>query len=408
MPGKKRPKVERHCFDEELKSANLPVIARTDKKNKSLGKQPASTSRETLDLLQDHVKTPLQEELLKHYYRLTFLQTERKELKQVVDFTPPEGGLIHPDYNLGGRGQLEEETEPVVTGRWSGARPNPQKFADYVKRHATSRWPKGLLLEADASQIEPRVAYLYSRDEKIKWLFTEPGVDGYLEVCKVVPAFRQKPREFRFLGKRGFLSFMYGAEVPTILEHFNTDLRKMGKKERITETVATEVYEALKKMMPHHFQWIEDTWAFCRKHHYVEALTGRRRHLLEAASRSWVHRHHARNQAINFPIQSVANDINTAAALEIGWASKSLRWFLMTMVHDSAVYDVIGRREAAKLVRKIHRLWADIPSVAKKWLDIDVDIEMKVTTKVGRFWHPMTKVGPDWDGDTACLSKTRG
>lgn len=389
-------------FPTWYRSANLKPILRTGTPHKKLrrwddaarcylGIAPGKTSREHLAYLTDQAKTPRAKKIRKAYYDLTFLATEMKELKQVINQTPLDGGLTHPRYNFGGRGQSEEEGEPVHTGRWSARDWNPQKAADYVKVWVRSRWEQGVLVNTDAKAIEPRVAYEYSKDPVLLDWFGEEGIDGYVRASDV--AFPGKGAKFRQEGKRVFLSWLFGAEWKTVWAQYNNDLRKAGKPASLSESQAKEMCNALAKELKIHHDWMESTWSDCKTHLMVESLAGRRRHLDEARSRDWKTRNRARNQAINFPIQSFANDINTVSALVLGWQWRG--GLLCAMVHDSTLADCVSVISGARHVKRAHRVWKQIRKHVKEYLNVDLKMTYPVETEVGRYWKPMVKVEPN-------------
>ncbi len=380
-------------FPKSYYSANLTPILRTKTTHKKLRKAPGQTSREHLAYLTDQATKNTAKAIRKAYYDLTFLATEMKELKQVIKQTPIDGGLTHPRYNFGGRGQAEEEGEPVHTGRWSARDWNPQKAADYVKVHVRSRWEQGVLVNTDAKAIEPRVAYEYSKDPVLlDWFGGNDGnVDGYVRASDI--AFPGRGAKFRQEGKRVFLSWIFGAEWKTVWAQYNNDLRKANKPGSLSESQAKEMCGALSEELKIHHDWMESTWKECKKGLQVESLAGRRRHLDDARSTNWKTRNRARNQAINFPIQSLANDINTVSALVLGWEWRG--GLLCAMVHDSTLADCKTVAYGAAHVKRAHRVWAGIRKHVKEYLDVDLQMSYPVETEVGRYWKPMIKMPLD-------------
>lgn len=70
------------------------------------------------------------------------------------------------------------------------------------------------------------------------------------------------------------------------------------------------------KSVPNIKKWLEDNFAFAKKHGYVETIYGRRRYLVFSDSNYWKFQNSARREAGNTPIQSTASDICCLAAVE--------------------------------------------------------------------------------------------
>lgn len=373
-------------LDGGVLSAGFDPIQRTDNENKYLRKCPGKTNREHLALLVDQVGTMRQRRIRKLYYDLTFLRSEKKELMQVVAQTPAEGGMTHPRWNFGGKGQDEEEGEPVHTFRWSAQEWNPQKAGEWVKEHVRSRWDEGYLVNADAKAIEPRVAYEYSKDPVLLDWFGDPdGIDGYIRASDV--SFPGRGADFRQEGKRVFLSFIFGAEWKTIYIQYNNDLRKAGKKASLSESQAQQMHKSLTKALKIHHEWIEDTWATIRRTLQVENMAGLVRHLDDARARKYSVKTRARNQGINFPIQSLANMINTSAAIAQGYQWKQN--LLIGMVHDSSLTDCPDRSATEAQIERTEKVWKNIKKHMKKYTRVELAMPYVVDIEVGRYWKPM-------------------
>ncbi len=358
-------------------------------------KSGPALSRDHLELLLDQVnqKSP-KGRVIRMYYDLTFIDQQRKLLTSLLKHVPEDGGLVHPMYSLGGRGANDEEGKPVVTGRWSASQPPAQQWDEFIKQFVLSRWEEGLLVNGDGSQIEPRTAYLYSEDPMLLKMFTEED-DPYLRAYEVLKNLLPG-LEFRFLGKRGLLTYMYGGDEHTIEKNFNRDLRNAGYSIRITLKEAKEICKKLRSLIPRHTEWMDDWWSDVRKSCESPSLAGRVRHIADARSSSWKVRRRARNMAINAPIQSLASDFNTVAALVLGFQGRG--WLLATMVHDSMVADARNRKVASSLVRKMHDIWNNLEQHTLQYLGVGLKgMPMKIKTEVGTHWHPMVVVPPDGD-----------
>jgi DNA polymerase I-like protein with 3'-5' exonuclease and polymerase domains len=311
-------------------------------------------------------------------YDLSFKQKEYTDLKKML---PWAGGMVYPSYNVGGTGERDEESRPVRTGRWSARDPNVQQFAPYLKRHVGSRYSDGWIAQWDGNQIEARVAPVYSRDPRLIQVFQD-GRDPYLE-CATVLFGKDKALPRRFMGKRAHLAELFGVGARKLRKELNKDLADRKFKERVTDGDCEDFLAKLRSEHRIHFEWIGDTRATVRRTGYVESLTGRRRRLPHAYAGDA----HALNQAINFPIQSLANDLNLLSAVLAGWRFSG--GVLATLVHDSGVADCKSLEVVGRFAQRIRRVWRDLPT--EKYFGFTSPVPLTVTLSAGRRWHPMKK-----------------
>lgn len=302
------------------------------------------------------------------------------------------GSFIHPNYNIGGTGKYDTEKRPVVTGRWSASNPSPQVFAPYLKRHVLSRYPGGYIGQWDASQMEVRIAYQYSEDPELGEIF-ESGRDPYLD-CSTFLFGEDKAKTHRFMGKRTLLATIYGTSASVLEEELNNDLRKLGLPERVDTRECDRLIRRLRRRFAIHTDWVEHIQRTAREVGEVRSLTGRTRHLPLAAAGD----RHALNQACNFPIQSLASDLNLLAALV--FVESFSGGVLTTLVHDSGVVDLRSLDDGRDFTCCIRDIWQDLPT--KNYFGFRMIAPLKIEVKIGRNWGEMTEV--PLTGDMSCLT----
>jgi DNA polymerase I-like protein with 3'-5' exonuclease and polymerase domains len=128
----------------------LDVVKRT-----TIGEDPA-LDRDTLTKLKAEDKSGI----IERYIILSGLRKSEGMIRSVVGRA---GELIHPQFNLGGKGTKEISVGgSPVTGRLSAQDPNTQQFPPWLRKYVISRFEKGVILKWDAAQIEIKVAYQYS------------------------------------------------------------------------------------------------------------------------------------------------------------------------------------------------------------------------------------------------------
>jgi DNA polymerase I-like protein with 3'-5' exonuclease and polymerase domains len=183
------------------------------------------------------------------------------------------------------------------------------------------------------------------------------------------------------MGKRSLLGAIYGVGPSKLRTSLNHDLANLGFKERVTLDECKEFLFKLKGHYSTHYEWIGDIKATVRETGVIESLTGRRRHLPHGRHND----NHALNQAINFPIQNLANDLNILAALQFGW--RFTGGVLTTLVHDSGVADCRDLDAVDSATRKIRRIWKTLPT--EEYFGFKSTIPLSITVGAGRLWHPL-------------------
>ena len=160
-------------------------------------------------------------------------------------------------------------------------------------------------------------------------MFTEENWAGYLaknkekqfdfegDTLKVLDTI-QKWDKYRNNAKTLNFSILYGSSEYGLARNIYKDtydyVTETKRKEYLAE--CKDLLESWFKAVPNIKKWLEDNFAFAKKHGYVETMFGRRRYLVFSGSNYWKFQNSARREAGNTPIQSTASDICCLAAIE--------------------------------------------------------------------------------------------
>ncbi len=258
---------------------------------------------------------------------------EYQKLKSTyVDALPkmisPRDGRVHTDY-----GQAV-----AATGRLSSNNPNLQNIpirtekGREIRKAFVPRDENHVLLSADYSQIELRIAASFAKDKHMIEAFKNGRDIHATTAAKVfnVPledvdaGMRRKAKEVNF-------GIIYGISAFGLAQNLN-----------ISRTEASDIIGAYFK----EFGAIKDYMDACiekaRQQEYVETILGRRRYLRDINSKNATMRGFAERNAINAPIQGSAADIIKKAMINIQqWLkAENLQTKMIMQVHDELVFDV--------------------------------------------------------------------
>ncbi len=285
---------------------------------------------------------------------LIFEQRELSKLKSTyVDALPqqinPETGRIHTSFNQAG----------AVTGRLSSSDPNLQNIPIRTElgrrvRRAFIAAPGQVLISADYSQIELRIAAHVSDDAVMKTAFAE-GQDIHTATAAAVLGIppEQVSKEQRRQAKAINFGLLYG------MGSF-----ALAKQTGLTLSEADAFVRQYFERFPRIRAYIDGTKAFAAENGYVQTLIGRRRYFpglsgegggggREAA----IAKARAEREAINAPIQGTAADIVKRAMLEVGpaLAAAGLQIRLLLQVHDELVFECRKKdvRAATEIIREV-------------------------------------------------------
>jgi len=256
----------------------------------------------------------------------------------------------------------------TATGRTSCSNPNLQNIPDashvgYDIRKAYIPADGCMLLEADYSQLELRVAGLFSQDEVLIQAYKD-GADIHQEVALMLwnkpkskitkyERYLAKCMNFGVIYGRGARSIATGPEMDNLVEMSG---RSWTNKEIDAYFAKFKVgYKIL-------FDWMDEVKKDSLQKQYVEAPTGHRRRfdlILDSE------RGHIERQAVNTPIQGFAAQMTTWAIVRLMEKFDPAVARVVFTVHDSIMVECLVShvREVAALIKET--MENDLPEFCK-------------------------------------------
>lgn len=237
-------------------------------------------------------------------------------------------GHVHTSY----------EQSVIATGRIQSYGPNLQtipirtEMGRQIRKAFVPRNDEYLLLAADYSQIELRVAAELSRDEGMMATFVE-GEDIHsatamkiynVDADGVTSEMRRRAKTVNF-------GIIYGISAFGLGERLN-----------ISRAQAQELIDAYFEKFPGTVKYMEDTVKFAEEHGFVETLSGRRRYLRDINSRNKTTKRGEERNAINSRIQGTAADMIKLAMSKIQntLRENNFKTLMLLQVHDELVFDL--------------------------------------------------------------------
>ncbi len=234
-------------------------------------------------------------------------------------------GKVHTSFNQ----------SVVATGRLSSSNPNLQNIpirtpiGRQIRRAFVASRPDYMLLSADYSQIELRIAAELSGDETMQRAFKN-GEDIHSATAKVIfetqnitPEMRRKAKEVNF-------GVLYGIQPFGLAQRLD-----------ISQSEAKAIIENYKAKYPKIFEFLSRVLEQARTQGYVETALGRRRYFKDIKHKSFSIRNAAERAAINAPIQGTAADMIKLAMIQIDEQirSEKLESKMVLQVHDELLFD---------------------------------------------------------------------
>jgi len=226
------------------------------------------------------------------------------------------------------------------TGRLSSSDPNLQNIPIRTEmgrkiRTAFIAEPGNVLIAADYSQIELRIAASLAKDKTMIEIF-EKGEDIHSATAAQIQGVKLKDvtKEMRSKAKAVNFGILYGMGAFGLASR--TKMPQWEAKEFIEKYF--EAFAGVKK-------YLDTTLKLAKKDGYVETLFGRRRYVPELKSDNYQMRSAGERMAINMPIQGTAADIMKMAMINVQkqihakkYTPEQVRMTLQ--VHDELVLEV--------------------------------------------------------------------
>ncbi|MBT3273607.1 MAG: DNA polymerase I [Spirochaetales bacterium] len=248
-----------------------------------------------------------------------------------------------------GRVHTSYEQAVTATGRMQSHDPNLQNIpirtdsGKEIRRAFVAEGDQYLLLAADYSQIELRIAAALSKESAMIKAFEE-NIDIHTATAMKLFDTGEETvtADMRRHAKTVNFGILYGISAFGLSER--SDLSRGEAADLINNYFAQ--YPMLKL-------WQEETISFAHDNGYVETITGRRRYLREINSRNAAARSGAERNAINAPIQGTAADMikRAMSIIQSNLVKKGLESRMLLQVHDELVFEVL--QEEREIVTQI-------------------------------------------------------
>ena len=280
----------------------------------------------------------------------------------------PKDGRIHTTFKQFG----------AVTGRLSSENPNlqniPAKSGYGIEIRKAFIAPDGyLILSADYSQIELRVAAVLSGDPKMIETFKR-GEDIHSRTAAEIfnVPIEKVTKEMRREAKTLNFGVLYGMGARAFSQSAGVSL---GDAQEFIQEYESD-FSGLAKFM-------REMREKAKSQGYMETLWGRKRFLNELNSPNPGIRSAGERMAINMPIQGTAADIIKSAMVLIdGKIGKEKDIKMILQVHDELVFEI--KKESAQKYAKIIK--EEMENAVKLSVPIDVGVE------VGENWGELKKI----------------
>lgn len=306
----------------------------------------------------------------------------------------------------------------TATGRLASSDPNlqniPNKGAGAVKCCYSSRFKNGLILSADYSQVELRVAAAYFQEETMLEAYRN-GIDLHaltaaaiapgspsLEEFKTWPKDEQK--KWRTRAKRINFGVLYGGGPNALM----ATLKKDGVD--ITFDEAKDLIEKFFAARPSLKRGIERLQEEVKRSGKLQAFTGYTRRVPQVFSAQNQLISRALRQIVNFPIQHIAAYFTLMSLVLIDeWLKENnMRSVLTITVHDSILLDCPAE-EVASVAKQLKFFMENLPTESEKvfpgldwsWLNVPIVADMDL----GPTWGQSFTFDPDQWGNMEMLGE---
>lgn len=368
------------------KKMKLPVVRKTEK-----SKDPA-VDKITLAQFADHNEVKL---------LLAFNKTDKAYSTNVLGVQK----LVQPidGYH---KGHLPVNINPLgaKTGRRSSSEPNMQNWPPAMRQVVVSRFPGGTILELDYKSLEVFLLAFVAGDDKLYDYFANRG--GYIAIAKEqwgADVTKGSP-EYKST-KSVVLGTNYNMQTKKMARslwdlgtRFSSDYKEHEKQTDKLRNSYLDMFPGLRRHMAQQRAELEAAGQ-------VVSLTGRVRHLPLTDGEDTPGFFRKVNQAINFPIQSLASDVTGSALIdceavlckmfnislvEYHAALMNREWpnmpLIINEVHDSLVFDVpnLGPVHLACITEVLQETMEQVKTLREAFPNFTV--KLKVDAKQGPHW----------------------
>ncbi len=324
-----------------------------------------STDADTLEALRE--KHPIVGLILEHRQLSKLKSTYVDALPQLVD---PLSGRVHTSF-----GQAS-----TATGRLASSNPNLMnipirtELGQRIRRAFRAGRPDHVMVSADYSQIELRIAAHLSGDPKLLGAFAA-GQDIHTATAAAVfkIPIEQVDANQRRLAKVANFGSIYGQGEYGLSQQLG-----------ITGDVAREFLGQYWSTYSRLKEYLDEVRRKAREEGLVVSATGRRRAIPDLRSPNFQLRSAAERMAINFPMQSLAADIIKIAMVRLQREIEAdhIEGRMLLQVHDELLFEV-PESEVGQFAEKVPRIMTGA---------YELETGIEVETKVGPNWADMKKL----------------
>lgn len=352
-------------IDVKLKHNFKPVVIGYGVGLKVIEKTAKGVPSVSSDVLVNYVGNPVVDDLLE-YRRLTKLETFIKSWDKIQV-----NDRIYPSFNITAR-----------TGRTTCNNPNLQNIPqDKNVRNLIEARPGWVIKEQDYSQIELRVASMFSGDENMQHAY-QSGSDLHSKTTELLfgdtsHLSPQEQKRKRTEAKSMNFGFLYGMSAKTFVDYakgYNLNIT-----EEQSESFRNNFFEAYPRLLP----WHEECKDYARKNGHTWSPIGRKRFLPDINSSNFKLRGQAERQSINSGVQGFASDMCISALSDIVFSDEidHDRCIVLGSVHDAILFEI--REDYVDEVSPIINRLMEKPSIIE---GIDIPIPIIADSEVGKAW----------------------
>lgn len=320
------------------------------------GKTGFSTAANELDKLRG--AHPIIDLITKYREVSKLMNTYVEPLPKLVD----ENNRLHTNYNM----------SVAPTGRLSSEKPNLQNIPIRTElgrriRAAFIADEGNLLVSADYSQIELRIAALLSKDKDMIDMFNR---DVDIHTATAAQVYEREPEDITKNMRRDAKVINFG-----IL--YGMSPHGLSVATGMTLSAAREFIEKYFELRKPLLDYLNKTREQARTQGYVETMFGRRRPTPDVKSSNFVVRQAAERAAINMPLQGTAADLMKMAMINL---QKKLGSHgdahMLLQIHDSVLVEC-PESQADELAREIKDIMENV---------YRLDVKLTAETTIGKNW----------------------
>jgi DNA polymerase-1 len=306
---------------------------------------------------------------LREIHPIIDLITQFREVSKLMNtYVEPLPTLVDKDSRL----HTTYNMTAAQTGRLSSEKPNLQNIpvrTDLGRkiRSAFVASEGNILISADYSQIELRIAALISGDKDMINMFNR---DVDIHTATAAQIYGREPEDvtknMRRQAKVVNFGIMYGLSP-----------HGLSVAAGMTRDAAKHFIDKYFELRPKLVEYIESVKKQATADGYVESLFGRRRPTPDIHSSNFAVREAAYRAAVNMPFQGTAADIMKLAMIKLNEKLKKYPdVHILLQIHDSVLVEC-PEIQADDLAKEIKQIMENVDKL---------DVKLTVDTSIGRDW----------------------